>query len=385
VCVWFVVLAGVGSDNEQKQAVERIRDYLVVQIKSLRSPNINAQLIQQQRFLRFKDLYTFLAAQEPELGSQICQAYIYTMRWYYLSQFSRYEASLRQMKLHVVDKSDLVGSQDDASTRRGARGAPAAHDALSIGRRMDVIRNHVPTALSSYVAEEDRSVHCLEVVFRSFNIALVDNASCEYTFLSNFFSPAQPYNTIRRTFEAIFSPTFKLGQDLSKSLVEASADALGILLCVRLNQQFAFDFQRRKVPPGEGYVNATSMLLWPRFQMVMDMHCESLRKLTLSAQSTAPHPVTQRFASFLQGILELSSEAGDDEPVSRSLGRLRNDYEALITRISKSIGDARKRERFLFNNYSLVGTILDDAPGKLAHENKSHFQELQRAFGDELR
>lgn len=42
------------------QAIERIRDFHVAQIKALRSPHINAQIIQQQNFLRFKDLYTFL-------------------------------------------------------------------------------------------------------------------------------------------------------------------------------------------------------------------------------------------------------------------------------------------------------------------------------------
>jgi hypothetical protein len=357
----------------------------VAQIKSLRSPNINAQIIQQQAFLRFKDLYAFLATHQSQLAGEICQAYINTMRWYYLSQFTRYEAALKLLKLHNIDKADLIGSADDPSARRNARGPSAAYDAFSIGRRMDILKTATSQALTSYVAEEDKSTHYLEVGFRSFNVVLVDNASFEYTFLTSFFSPSLSFQAVTRTFEAVFAPTFKLGQELTKTLVENSTDAMGILICVRLNQHFAFDFQRRKVPPGEGYTNATSMLLWPRFQILMDMHCESLRKLSLTAQSPAPHPITQRFASFLQGILVLSSEAGDDEPVSRSLGRLRSDYEALITKISKSIGDNRKRERFLFNNYSLVGTILEETDGKLAEENRSHFQELKKAYGEDLR
>ena len=132
----------------------------------------------------------------------------------------------------------------------------------------------------------------------------------------------------------------------------------------------------------------------------MDLHCESLKRASLAisartgastlltaggsstaAQSIAPHPLTQRFGSFLQGILALSSEAGDDEPVSRSLGRLRGEYEAFLTKLSKSVGDARKRERFLFNNYSLVGTILEEAHGKLADENREHFAGLKETYG----
>jgi hypothetical protein len=366
-----------------QKAIERIRDYLVAQIKALRSPNINAQVIQQQRFLRFKELYVFLSKYQSQLSAEICKAYVHTMRWYYLSQFTRYEAALKNIKLHPIDKNDILGAQDDASNRRSGRG-PVTHDPFSLGRRMDVLKNSSSNALTSYVAEEDKSTHYLEVVFRSFNIAFVDNASFEYTFLSTFFSPTQTFHAITRTFDAIFSPTFKIGQDLTKSLVENTTDAIGVLLCVRLNQQFAFDLQRRKVPPGEGYINGTNMLLWPRFQQVMDMHCENLRRLSLAVQSTAPHPITQRFASFLQAILTLSSEAGDDEPVSNSLNRLRVDYEALITRTSKGIGDARKRERFLFNNYSLVFTILEEARGRLAEEIGKHFQALKQAYGDDL-
>jgi vacuolar protein sorting-associated protein 52 len=366
------------------KAVERIRDYIVAQIKSLRSPNINAQVIQQQAFLRFKDTYAFLASRQPALAGEICQAYINTMRWYYQSQFTRYETALQSLKLHTIEKADLLGTIDDPSLRRGPR-LPPTHDAFSIGRRLDILKNPSSAAISSYVAEEDKSTHHLEAVFRAFNLALVSNVAFEYTFLTHFFSPALSYSTITRAFEGIFAPTFRLGQDLTKSLVENTMDALGIILCVRLTQHFAFDLQRLKVPPGESYINGTSMLLWPRLQIVMDMHAESLRKLTASSpqQSTAPHPVTQRFASLLQGILAVSQESGDDEPLSRSLGRVRSEYEACVTRLGKGM-EGRKRERFLYNNFSLVGTILEGQAGKLSEENRRHFSELRRVYGAEL-
>lgn len=365
----------------------------------MRSPNINSQVIQQDAFLKYKDLFAFLARHQLKLAEQIGQAYINTMRWYYLNHFTRYETALKNIKLHVLDKNDVIGQQDDPQIRRNLKG-PASHDAFSIGRRTDAIKTSSSSALSSYLAEEDKQTHYLELPFRSFNLALVDNASFEYSFLSSFFAPTQNFHAISRTFEAIFAPTFNHGQTLTRSLVENSVDALGILLCVRLNQHFAFELQRRKVPAMDGYINATNMLLWPRFQMVIDLHCESLRRATTAlsgrpatgstlltgsssnTQSTAPHQLTQRFASFLHGILSLSSEAGDDEPVANSLGRLRGDYEAFMTKLSKGVGDQRRRERFLFNNYSLVGTILEGAQGRLADDNRSHFENLKGAYGD---
>lgn len=389
-------------DDLTNRAVERIRDYIVAQIKAIRSPSINAQIIQQQAFLKYKDLYAFLAHHQPELAQQICQAYVYTMRWYYLNHFTRYRTALEKIKVHVLDKYDVLG--EDPSARRSgnilgqARSGPVSYDAFSLGRRRDALKSFSVNALTAHVAEEEKSTHYLEVPFRNFNLALIDNACFEYTFLSTYFAPSQNYHAISRTFNSIFEPTLVLGRAVTKSLVETTTDTLGILLCVRLNQHFAFELQRRKVPTGEGYINATNMLLWPRFQQVLDMHCTSLQKLTSSlpnrpstgaallssnsqsANSTAPTPLTQKFANLLQGILTLSSEAGDDEPVSVSVGRLRSEYEAYINKLSKSVSDARKRERFLCNNYSLVCTILADVEGKLGEEVVRHFEKLRDAF-----
>ena len=389
-------------DDLTNRAVERIRDHIVAQIKAIRSPSINAQIIQEQAFLKYKDLYAFLAKHQPELAQQIGQAYIYTMRWYYLNHFTRYRTALEKIKIHAMDRYDVLG--EDASARRGgnllgqARNTPASYDAFSLGRRNDALKSSSINALTAHVAEEEKSAHYLEVPFRSFNLALIDNACFEYTFLSTYFSPSQNYHNVSRTFNSIFEPTLAIGQAVTKSLVETTTDTLGILLCVRLNQHFAFELQRRKVPTVEGYINATNMLLWPRFQQVLDMHCSSLQKLTSSlpnrpsagaallssgsqnANSTAPTTLTQKFANLLQGILTLSSEAGDDEPVSVSVGRLRSEYEAYLTRLSKSISDARKRERFLCNNYSLVCTILADVDGKLGEEVVGHFEKLRDGF-----
>ena len=381
-------------DDLLAKAVERIRDYLVTQVKALRSPSMNAQVIQQQNFLKYKDLYTFLSRHHPQLAEEIGQAYVNTMRWYYLNHFSRYDEALRRMKVHPIDKNDVVGSLDDSNSKR-PKGTPT-YDAFSLGRRFDILKASAQTALPSHVAEEDRSTHFLEIPFRAFNVALVDNASFEYSFLSNFFSSSLSHHAIAKIFDSIFASTFAIGQALTKTLIESSFDALGVLICVRLNQHFAFELQRRKIPVAESYINGTNMLLWPRFQIVMDMHCESLRKGSSalsgrpaasailnsgSGQSLAPHPLTQRFATFLQGVLKLSSEAGDDEPIANSLGRLRTDFEAFLAKMSKAISDTRKRDRFLYNNYSLVGTILEDTSGKLAEENRRHFDNLKDTYG----
>ncbi|KAI0520791.1 Sac2 family-domain-containing protein [Xylaria bambusicola] len=379
-----------------QKAIERIRDFLVAQIKALRSPHINAQIIQQQNFLKFKDLFTFLHRHQSTLANEICLAYMNTMRWYYINQFTRYENALKKIKLHVLDKLDVLGNED--ISRRGAvlsssRIAGPPHDAFSLGHRIDILRTSNQAAISSYLAEEDQSTHYLETPFRNFNLALIDNVTSEYSFLASFFSPALSYSTISRHFAYIFEPTLQLGQALTKNLVAETYDALGLLLSIRLNQHFQFELQRRKIPAAEGYINGTAMLLWPRLQFVMNAHCESIRALTTALPtrppgkadqaklSTAPHVTTQRFGQLLHGILSMSTEAGDDEPVVTSLRRLRSELEAFLTKHSTAFGtDKRKRERFLYTNYSLILTIISDVGGKLASEEQEHFEGLKAAF-----
>ncbi|KIW41489.1 uncharacterized protein PV06_07040 [Exophiala oligosperma] len=391
-------------DDLKAKAIERIRDYIVGQIKALRSPNINAQVIQQQTFLRYKDLYAFLSRAHPTLAEEIAQAYVNTMRWYYSSNFTRYQQALTSLQLHTFDQYDLLGSEPAPARRAvlsaSSKGGHAQHDAFGLGRREDVLKSKNDTALPAYLVEDSKSTHYLETPFRNFNQALTDNVSAEYSVVTELFSTSTFQQLSRRVSE-IFEPTFTMGHNLTKQLVEDTNDCLGILLCVRLNQHFAFELQRRKIPVADSYINYTNILLWPRFQKVMDLHLESLKRVSLpstrggasaafslvggggggsdaSKSSLAPHAITQRFGQFLHGILTLSAEAGDDEPVANSLGRLRSEYETLMGRLAKGAGDTNKRSRYLYNNYSLVLTIISDTKGKLADEQKEHYGGLVR-------
>ncbi len=371
------------------QAVERIRNHLVDNIKSLRSPNINAQIIQQQHFLRYKDLYTFLRKHHEQLAEEIGQAYMNTMRWYYLTNFTRYERALSKVKLHSIDSHSVLGSLDTtpkSSILSGSKSGSAPHDAFNLGRRHDVLTSGSQNAVPSHLAEEDKQSHYLDFPFHHFNLALASNVTAEYTFLLSFFSPSLSYAAIARYFNTIFAPTFELGLHLTKSLVQDTYDSLGLLLCVRLVQKMQFRLQRAKVPVGEGYLMQVTMELWPRFQKVMDAHCLSISALAsklpdkaptskseLARQSAAPTAMTQRFGQFVCGILELSRETGDDEPVSSSLARLRGEVEAFLERSARGLGE-RIRKRFLANNYSLLLTIIGDADGKLAGEQREFFE-----------
>ncbi|CAF9912690.1 MAG: hypothetical protein GOMPHAMPRED_007733 [Gomphillus americanus] len=382
-------------DGLTTKAIERIRDYLVAQIKAIRSPNINVQIIQQQRLLKFKDGYVFLTKNNAQLAEEIGRAYVNTMRWYYLTHFTRYQEALNKLAVHRIGQLDTLGSDPTVSKTKPA-GMSSTTDIYNIGRRGELLKNYNAPAVTSYLAEEDKSTHYIETPFRSFNVALLDNLSSEYSFLAEFFS-TDSFSQLSKRCAGVFEPTFNLGQSLVSDLVATSYDCLGILICVRLNQRFAFEVQRRKVPVAETYLNAINMLLWPRLQVAMDAHSESIKQLatTVSSRSaasklsftgastdaskltTTPHYLTQRVAQFLYGILAVSRDASDDEPVAHSLRRLVTEYDVFLQKAGKAAGaDPKKRDRFLSNNYALILAIIADAEGKLAEEHKRHFEEL---------
>ncbi|KAJ5121985.1 hypothetical protein N7526_008922 [Penicillium atrosanguineum] len=380
----------------KNKAIERIRDYLVLQIRAMRSPNINSQIIQQQRLLRFKDLYSYLSKAHPKLAGEISQhtstqcAGITIPTSPVISKHStrsKFTPVIEMKSSEVIIRTGPVGN-----ILPGGRAGSAAHDPFSLGRRIDILRTGNQQALSSFLAEEDNTYHGIEAPFRNFNVALVDNISAEYSFMTEFFSPLSFHQISRKAVE-VFEPIFALGQNLTKKLIENTTDSLGVLMCVRLNQRSAFELQRRKVPVADSYVNGINMQLWPRFQVIMDLHSESLKRVgsntgrsAVSAlsiaggddlkNSSAPHFLTQRFGQLMHGILVLSSDAGDDEPVSNSLARLSTEFDAMLAKLSRNGTDAKRRERFLFNNYSLILTIISDTQGKLAVEQRQHMEEM---------
>lgn len=264
----------------------------------------------------------------------------------------------------------------------------------------------------------------METGFRSFNLALMDNVCAEYLFIVDFFT-FKSSEQQAQLFHEIFKPTFQLGEEYVRRLLDIShMDAFGILLCIRIIQLLEFELQRRKVPVMEGYCHNLNMILWPRFQHIMNAHSDNLRKLSgksptesgssalgrsatsafsglssmLSSShvsSVLPHPVTQKFATFLSGILELCPEDMESEPVTVSVVRLRTEFEAFLTKFSSKITsststgnmhadaqkNARLREQFLYNNYVVVYTVISDSEGVLAEQEKKHFKNLTEAYG----
>ncbi|CAG8703338.1 6585_t:CDS:2, partial [Acaulospora morrowiae] len=205
------------------------------------------------------------------------------------------------------------------------------------------------------------------------------NASSEYLFIIEFFAKDDKPNAdwAKDIFAEIFETTINMGLSSTKQYVETTYDAVGVLLCIRLNTQFALELQRRRVPALESYTNQTNMLLWPRFQAIMDMHIESVKKAgdKLIVKDIHPHYVSRRFGEFAASILTLNEDY-NDPILSNSLLRLRNELEFLLEKMSTSFDDRKSKLIFLINNYDLITTILNETGRKAVEAEVNHFKEL---------
>ncbi|KAG0016183.1 Vacuolar protein sorting-associated protein 52 [Podila clonocystis] len=289
-------LKEVGPELERLRikAVEKIREFLLTKIKSFRTPNTNVQIMQHSVLLKYKELNQFVMERHTDVATEIRQTYANTLRWYFSNQFEHYALGLEKLQSVVGDKYEMMCTEESA--RKGLFGTTKAlhqkTNVFAVSTRLDTLKNHDAGLILIHVANEKNLKYPYETLFRSFNLALIDNASSEYLFLIEYFAKrSQPdIEGIQRVFTHIFEPTLKLGLTNVKEYADSSYDAIGILLCLRINHQLAKELERRKIPTLDKYRDAIHMVLWPRFQVVVDMHIDSVRKAKTKIKPKNVHP-----------------------------------------------------------------------------------------------
>ncbi|KAK9447920.1 uncharacterized protein V1518DRAFT_419206 [Limtongia smithiae] len=389
------------------KAVERIRDLIARHIRALRTPNANAQAVQAV-LLRFRALYAFLAHANGPLARDLTKAYVLSMRWYYSAHFARYARSLALVPVRYADRRALLAAAAEQD---------AQHAAIELGARAAVALAPDTPVLLQAAAERQASAAAaaaaenstastgalpLEMVMRSLNVVLVDNACAEYLFIANFFAHAGA-DAHAQLFHEIYSPALALGDTQATQLLDtAGNDALGVLVAVRVVHALGRTLQRRCVPVLDGYLDRINMLLWPRFQAVMDANAESLRKLipvrpagstsaaaavvaflrtepgpTPAAARTQALAVTTAFSTFAHSILALCTDPdAASEPVAGSLTRVAVAYEAYIARAATRAApsDERAQAEFVSTCCARVVSVLADSQGVLAEQQRARFE-----------
>ncbi|GFE52810.1 hypothetical protein BaOVIS_002140 [Babesia ovis] len=167
--------------------VGRIYEFMRIEIAKLATPKANIQMIQNTHFIKLRPLIAFVNETSPNYAAEIKNQYAKTLRKIYYHLFSSYYATLEQFctRNHYKDVSVL--------TTRSTK-CPKGYflledrDSLVLAFKDDPM---VPTGI------QPESLR-VESVLKSFLKLLVDTASSEYMFISEFFErvPTTMFNYI---------------------------------------------------------------------------------------------------------------------------------------------------------------------------------------------
>ena len=407
--------------------LERSKKFIVSRIRILRSGKpVPSQRVQRQLLL-VKDIYGFLIENNYSLALEIRQAYAYTMKWYYKEYFARYIRSLTILQFKPIDTQYSLGNVlVNASNANGNASyastlftnylgsgftATVTNDMINsyfqIMKRLTILTQEDNTVMVSQIAEHNNNENFIEIGFKNLNLAILDNFTVEFNFMKSFFQVSENVDEIHGLMEQIFQPTFTEALEYTENVLLNSYvyDIFGALISIRIANQLIIESQKRHTNTIGGYMEDQLMLLWPKFQQLIDFQADSLNTLdvsqiTLKKDSlyVSPNDLTISFTYFLQSLLILTTSTVPDmtgskddstsliedelvdtvgnnddttvddssEPLYNSIIRLRNDFETIMTKFSKTTDSP---EKFLSINYMHLYNMLQQQSLSLSENN----------------
>ncbi|XP_039580852.1 vacuolar protein sorting-associated protein 52 homolog [Passer montanus] len=149
-----------------------------------------------------------------------------------------------------------------------------------------------------------------------------------------------------------------------ESFVADCYDAIAVFLCIHLALRFRALMAKRGVPALDGYWGWLLELLWPRFELILELHIQSVQGTDpqrLGGLDTRPHYITRRYAEFSSAIVSINQTL----PSERSdalLARLQLEVENLVLRAAAEFPSRREQLVFLINNYDMMLSVLMVTP-----------------------
>ena len=119
----------------RSKSVQKIRDFLLQRVASLKKKMTNIQILQQSVLLKYKGLYQFLLEHAPDVAAEVKESYTTTMSAIYLRHVKGYLTELMRAKLEPATKSDLLGTEEWAMSGSAGRSCPSdslIHASLSV-------------------------------------------------------------------------------------------------------------------------------------------------------------------------------------------------------------------------------------------------------------
>uniref|UniRef100_A0A3B5MWF1 Vacuolar protein sorting-associated protein 52 homolog n=1 Tax=Xiphophorus couchianus TaxID=32473 RepID=A0A3B5MWF1_9TELE len=372
-------------DRLKLKAVSKIREFILQKIYSFRKPMTNYQIPQNTLLKYF--FYQFLLANERTVAKEIRDEYVDTMSKIYYSYFKSYSGRLLKVQYEeVADKDDLMGVEDTAKKFFSKPSLKSRNTIFTLGQRGAILS---PAELEGpilvpHTAQRGDSRYPYETLFRSQHYALLDNSCREYLFLCDFFMVTG--NSALDLFNCIMGKTLSMFM-LQKSMstyVSDCYDSIAIFLCIHIILRFRAITAKRTIPALD-YWDAVLELLWPRFELILEMNIQSIRNTDpqkLGVLDTRPHYITRRYAEFSSAIVSIN-QTFPNERTNTLLGQLQVEVENFVLKMAAEFPSRRDQLIFLINNYDMLLSVLMERAADDSKEVES-FQQLLLARTQEF-
>ncbi|KAI5100902.1 vacuolar protein sorting-associated protein 52-like isoform X1 [Silurus meridionalis] len=352
-------------DRLKIKAVSKIREFILQKIYSFRKPMTNYQ-IPQNTLLKYRFFYQFLLANERTVAKEIRDEYVDTMSKIYYSYFKSYSSRLLKVQYEdVADKDDLMGVEDTA--KKGFFSKPSLksrNTIFTLGQRGAVLSPaelEGPILIPHAVQRAD-SRYPYETLFRSQHYALLDNGCREFLFLSDFFMVTG--NSALDLFNSIMGKTLSMFMKNIATYVSDCYDSIAVFLCIHIILRFKNITAKRNIPALDKYWEAVLEMLWPRFELILEMNIQSIRDTDpqkLGVLDTRPHYITRRYAEFSSAIVSIN-QTFPNERTNVLLGQLQIEVENFVLKMAAEFPSRREQLIFLINNYDmLLGVLMERA------------------------
>ncbi|XP_061752738.1 vacuolar protein sorting-associated protein 52 homolog isoform X1 [Nerophis ophidion] len=373
-------------DRLKVKAVCKIREFILQKIYSFRKPMTNYQ-IPQNTLLKYRFFYQFLLANERTAAKEVRDEYVDTMSKIYCSYFKSYSGRLLKVQYEeVADKDDLMGVEDTA--KKGFFSKPSLksrNTIFTLGQRGAILS---PPELEGpilvpHTAQRGDSRYPYETLFRSQHYALLDNGCREHLFLSDFFMVAG--NSALDLFNSIMGKTLSMFLKSMSTYVSDCYDSIAIFLCIHVILRFRAITAKRNIPALDKYWEAVLELLWPRFELILEMNIHSIRNTDpqkLGVLDTRPHYITRRYAEFSSAMVSIN-QTFPNERTNALLAQLQVEVENFVLKMAAEFPSRREQLIFLINNYDMMLSVLMERAADDSKEVEG-FQQLLLARTQEF-
>uniref|UniRef100_A0A8C4XG70 Vacuolar protein sorting-associated protein 52 homolog n=2 Tax=Erpetoichthys calabaricus TaxID=27687 RepID=A0A8C4XG70_ERPCA len=368
------------------KAVTKIREFILQKIYSFRKPMTNYQ-IPQNALLKYRFFYQFLLANERHVAKEIRDEYVDIMCKIYFSYFKSYTGRLMKVQYEeVADKDDLMGVEDTA--KKGFFSKPSLKNRntiFTLGNRGSIISSTELEApiLVPHAAQKSDARYPFETLFRSQHYALLDNSCREYLFLCDFFMVTG--NSAQDLFNSIMGKTLAMFLKHIATYVSDCYDSIAIFLCIHIILRFRAITVKRSIPAVDKYWETVLEILWPRFELILELNIQSIRNTDpqrLGTLDTRPHYITRRYAEFSSAIVSIN-QTFPSEKTNALLGQLQVEVENFVLRMAAEFPSRKEQLIFLINNYDMMLSVLMERAADDSKEVEG-FQQLLLARTQEF-